>query len=100
MDAYPEIAEVGKEPDQTHNIGGGWHTNHRYDAVPAMVSMAVTEDVTHPLVITHPLSGKKALNVNPQFTIGIVGWSKADSDALLHERYPNCMVPEDTYQFK
>ena len=28
---YPQIAEVRKEPTQTTNIGGGWHTDHSYD---------------------------------------------------------------------
>jgi taurine dioxygenase len=165
VDGYPEIAEVGKEPDQTHNIGGGWHTDHSYDVEPAMGSMlvarilpetggdtwfasmygaydrlsdalktkiaglrgvhssrhvfgpdsaykkmdtggrigneeAATQDVTHPLVITHPLSGKKALYANPAFTIGIEGMSKADGDALLGQLYPNCIAEDVTYRFK
>ena len=33
---YPEIALVLKEPDQRENIGGGWHTDHSYDAIPAL----------------------------------------------------------------
>lgn len=36
---YPQIAQVLKEPDQEKNIGGGWHTDHSYDAVPAMGSI-------------------------------------------------------------
>lgn len=36
---YPEIAQVLKEPDQKTNIGGGWHTDHSYDEVPAMGSI-------------------------------------------------------------
>ena len=38
-EGYPEIAEVLKEPDQQLNIGGGWHTDHSYDAAPAMGSI-------------------------------------------------------------
>ena len=38
---HPEIALVAKEPDQTDNIGGGWHTDHSYDAEPAMGSILV-----------------------------------------------------------
>ena len=38
-EGYPEIAEVLKEPDQMLNIGGGWHTDHSYDAAPAMGSI-------------------------------------------------------------
>src|SRR5436190_3158629 len=36
---YPMIAEVRKEPEQTRNIGGGWHTDHSYDGVPALGSI-------------------------------------------------------------
>lgn len=39
LEAYPQIAIVLKEPDQTKNIGGGWHTDHSYDVVPAMGSI-------------------------------------------------------------
>jgi taurine dioxygenase len=36
---YPEIAEVRKDAAQATNIGGDWHTDHSYNAVPAMGSM-------------------------------------------------------------
>ena len=38
---HPEIAIVRKRADQTTNIGGGWHTDHSYDQVPAMGSVLV-----------------------------------------------------------
>jgi alpha-ketoglutarate-dependent taurine dioxygenase len=39
VEGYPKIAKVLKEPDQKLNIGGGWHTDHSYDEVPAMGSI-------------------------------------------------------------
>lgn len=42
---YPEIAEVRKEPDQTMNIGGGWHTDHSYDDEPALGSILVAREL-------------------------------------------------------
>lgn len=36
---HPQIAQVLKEPDQEKNIGGGWHTDHSYDEIPAMGSI-------------------------------------------------------------
>jgi taurine dioxygenase len=41
QDEYPEIAIVRKRADQETNIGGGWHTDHSYDQVPAMGSILV-----------------------------------------------------------
>ena len=38
---FPQIAEVRKEKNQQTNIGGGWHTDHSYDAIPAMGSILV-----------------------------------------------------------
>jgi taurine dioxygenase len=45
LEGTPEIALVSKEPDQTRNIGGGWHTDHSYDVVPAMGSMLYAREV-------------------------------------------------------
>ena len=43
--AYPEIAEVRKAETQTVNIGGGWHTDHSYDPIPAMGSILVAREL-------------------------------------------------------
>ena len=42
---YPTIAEVRKEPEQQRNIGGGWHTDHSYDEMPALGSMLYAREV-------------------------------------------------------
>ncbi len=42
---HPEIAEVRKEAHQTSNIGGTWHTDHSYDAVPALGSILYALEV-------------------------------------------------------
>ena len=38
---FPQIAEVRKDKTQQTNIGGGWHTDHSYDDIPAMGSILV-----------------------------------------------------------
>ena len=45
VDGYPMIAEVRKDPGQTGNIGGGWHTDHSYDQAPAMGSILYAREV-------------------------------------------------------
>jgi len=42
---HPEIAEVRKSETQQVNIGGGWHTDHSYDQVPAMGSILVAREL-------------------------------------------------------
>lgn len=42
---HPEIAEVRKAEKQTTNIGGGWHTDHSYDQIPAMGSILLAREV-------------------------------------------------------
>jgi taurine dioxygenase len=42
---YPEIAEVRKAEKQTTNIGGGWHTDHSFDQIPAMGSILVAREL-------------------------------------------------------
>ncbi|MFN3858083.1 MAG: TauD/TfdA dioxygenase family protein [Caulobacter sp.] len=42
---WPEIAKVEKTKEQTSNIGGGWHTDHSYDAEPALGSILVARDL-------------------------------------------------------
>ena len=55
---------------------------------------AATQDVLHPIVIRHPLSGRKCLYVNPGFTTHIDGLSEAESEAILAMLYRHCQRPE------
>ena len=45
MPDYPQIAEVRKEPAQSTNIGGGWHTDHSYDQIPALGSILLAREI-------------------------------------------------------
>ena len=164
---YPQIAEVRKEPDEQSNIGNRWHSDHSYDAVPALGSVllaretpqeggdtlfasmfraydtlsnglkktveqlravhssrhvfgrnnaeyykdrpglaerfsnadAAIQDSIHPLVICHPISNRKALYVNPSFTVGIEGWNDEESAPLLNMLYRHVARPEHTYRY-
>ncbi len=148
---HPEIAEVRKEADQMVNIGGGWHTDHSYDQIPAMGSILVARELppsggdtlfssmgaaydalsdglkatleslnavhsadhiyshegvyartdqagalrghdlktraVHPVVIRHPVTGRKLLYVNGAFTLHFGGWTREESRPLLEYLY-------------
>lgn len=55
---------------------------------------AATQDARHPVVITHPLSGRRGLYVNPVFTTHIEDLTAAESDALLATLYAHCQQPK------
>lgn len=58
------------------------------------------QNAVHPVVIKHPISGRRALYVNPAFTIGIQGWSDEESKPLLEMLYKHAARPEHTYRFR
>jgi len=54
-------------------------------------------DVDHPLVRTHPVTGRKSLYCSPRFTVGIVGLDEDEGDALLDELIAHSIKPEFRY---
>jgi len=54
----------------------------------------------HPVVRTHPETGRKGLFVNAQFTQLVIGMSKLESTGLLDLLYRHCVQPELTCRFR
>ncbi|MCZ6887153.1 MAG: TauD/TfdA family dioxygenase [Gammaproteobacteria bacterium] len=54
----------------------------------------------HPIVRTHPESGRKSLYVNATFTRQIDGMEKTESDELLQRLYRQASIPEHQCRFR
>ncbi|MEM9254088.1 MAG: TauD/TfdA family dioxygenase [Pseudomonadota bacterium] len=76
--------------------GGFYRTT---DLAEQLGGMDRVGDATHPMVIRHPDSGRKALYVNPGHTIGIEDWNTDESFALLNYLYEHVTRDEFTCRF-
>ena len=56
--------------------------------------------VTHPVVSVHPITGRKVLFVNPQFTLYIKGMAEDESRHLLDLLYKKTLIHEYQYRHR
>ncbi len=72
-----------------HSAGLAYGTGGLLDQVKDLTSMAIAPspeayaEHVHPAVTVHPVTGKRALYLNPVYTTRFEGWTKEESAALL-----------------
>ncbi len=81
-DSFYKTTDTGAEAEGASRIGNS-------------AAAEALSDPVHPIVISHPLSGKKALYVNPAFTREVVGMEKSESDELLSDLYTHVFTGHD-----
>ena len=69
---------------------GEWDGEQFTELVPA----------EHPVVRTHPETGRRSLFVNPGFTVKIKGLSSKESDTLLDFLYAHMATPEYVVRYR
>jgi taurine dioxygenase len=95
-------------PDATKARVTSLRVVHKYDssrkgnkvAKRTAEDMAAMPDVIHPMVRTHPVTGRKALYLNPNRMQSVVGLERAESDALLDEMTAHATQPKYQYRHK
>ena len=76
-----------------HSAGLAYGTGGLLDQVKDLTSMAIAPSAeayaehVHPAVAVHPVTGRRALYVNPVYTTRFAGWTKDESQALLAHLY-------------
>lgn len=63
------------------------------------INPAQTTTTLHPMVIQHPVTGRKSLFVNPVFTTGIEGLSSEESSSILKTLYLTAVQPQNLIRF-
>ena len=86
MMAWHESARVHRD-----RFGAGGKLRDGVDVFPESL---------HPIVRTHPVTGRKALFVNENFTSRIEGLKKNESDAILQMLYDHIATPEFHCRFR
>lgn len=96
-----EAAYATLEPDLRHRLCGlsARHASEhvyrgRYADRGADDDGTTYPETVHPVVRTHPETGRRSLFVNPSFTVGVLGLGKAESDGLLVGLHSHCARPE------
>ena len=62
--------------------------------------LASVPDITHPVIRTHPVTGRKCVYVNEWFTIGIEGMPAKEGAALVQELHAHTTREEVVYRHK
>jgi taurine dioxygenase len=68
---------------------------------PAMINLdQAAQETTHPVVVSHPETGRKVLFVSPSYTARIDGWTEEESRPLLHYLFSHAQKPEFQCRFR
>ncbi len=130
LPGFPEITQVAKLERERVNFGGAWHSDTVYLERPPMGSMLLARvhssakaDVSktredriqsgggsanakreylfeHPVIRTHPETGRKALYVNIAHTLRFADMTEAESAPLLRYLFEHQVKPEFTCRFQ
>jgi alpha-ketoglutarate-dependent taurine dioxygenase len=104
------VAAYEALPDTMKRALAGKKAIHRYSERKRIANsprpkltkaqLDATPDVAHPIVRTHPATGRKALYVTEGECIGIEGMPDDEARPLISELHEHCIRPEFQYRHK
>ncbi len=95
------LSNLRARHSSAHVFGAARAANGNDDTVGRIKNPeAATQEAIHPVVISHPETGRRSLYVNPGFTLGFEGWSDEESKPLLEYLYAHATRPEFTCRFQ
>lgn len=102
--AYDDLPGDLKRSLATATATHDWNNFHELMRAKGSKRPALTEaqrrerpPVSHPVFLTHPVSGRKVIYVNPGFTVAIDGMDAAQSRAMLDRLFAHVLAPKYRY---
>ena len=103
--AYDDLPDEVKDRlagvTATHDFNKFWEVMR---SRPGSTRQPLTEEqrrkkppVSQPVVLRHPVTGRKILYANPGYTMWIDGWDRAESDAMLDYLFAHQLQDEYRY---
>ncbi|MCA3713653.1 MAG: TauD/TfdA family dioxygenase, partial [Phenylobacterium sp.] len=85
---------------QSYGTKGVFARDTEARTMKIIVSEEADSSLTHPLVRTHPVTGRKALYISPVYTVGIEGFTPEESQALLGFLFAHLTREEFIYRHR
>ena len=85
---------------QAYGTQGAYARENERRSMEIVTGAEAEATQSHPLVVTHPVSGRRALFVNPVYTVGIEGMTRDEGMAILRFLFERIVEESAVYRHK